>query len=151
MTEASLEQLYAAPILALAADIPLAGHLNGAAWRAKKRSPLCGSSVAVELDLADGKVCAFAQDVKACALGQASAAVLGRAVLGCDRATIAAGRDALEAMLTAGGPMPPAPFEGLEALRPAAAFPNRHPSILLAWEATLAAIDEARTGSAAAL
>jgi NifU-like protein involved in Fe-S cluster formation len=54
-----------------------------------------------------------------------------------------AGRDALKAMLREDGPTPPAPFDGLEVLRPAAAYKNRHASIMLALEATLEAVDQA--------
>lgn len=142
MPEQSLEELYSGQILALAADIPNAGRLATPQARVKKRSPLCGSTVTVDLTVEGGRVSDFAQNVRACALGQASAAVLGRHVLGLPRATIAAGRDALFAMLTEDGPTPPAPFDALETLRPAAAYRNRHPSILLAWDATLAAFDE---------
>ena len=46
-------------------------------------------------------------------------------------------------MLKAGGPAPGAPFEELEVLLPARDYKNRHASILLAWDATLAAFDEA--------
>jgi len=87
--------------------------------------------------------------VRACALGQASSSVMGSHVMGLERATIAQGRDALEAMLKQDGPTPPAPFEGLEVLRPARNFKNRHASILLAWDAVLEALDMAqasRTG-----
>lgn len=142
MTEQSLEQLYSTQILALAADIPHAGQLDAPAARVKKRSPLCGSTVTVDLVVEGEKVAQFAQNVKACALGQASAAILGAQVIGLDRATIAAGRDALLAMLTEDGPTPPPPFAGLEVLRPARSYPNRHPSIMLAWEATLGGFDE---------
>ncbi len=149
MSDDSLEALYSGRILALAADIPHAGRLDGPdtpdapGASARKRSPLCGSTVTVHLALEHGRIARFAQQVRACALGQASASVLGRAAIGADRATIATARAALEAMLTADGPTPPAPFEELEVLRPAAAYRNRHPSILLAWDATLAAMDEA--------
>lgn len=146
MSEPDLAQLYSTRILALAADIPHAGKLAAPQASVKKRSPLCGSTVTAELVLRQGRIAEFAQNVKACALGQASAAVLGAQVLGCERASIAAGRDALLAMLRDDGPTPPAPFEGLEVLRPARAYKNRHASILLAWDATLAAFDEANAG-----
>lgn len=149
MTEQSLEQLYSTQILALAADIPHAGRLGAPMSSVRKRSPLCGSTVTVDLSVDDGRITDFAQNVKACALGQSSASILGRHVIGLDRGTIAAARDALLAMLTEDGPTPPAPFEGLEVLRPATAYRNRHPSILLAWEATLAAFDEATAAAKA--
>ena len=75
-----LIKLYSQRILALAADIPLTERLRDPQVTARRRSPLCGSTVTVDLDLADGRIAAFGQDVKACALGQASASVLGRHV-----------------------------------------------------------------------
>ena len=143
MSDTDLMQLYSRRILALTAAIPHLGRLTAPEGSAMRRSPQCGSSVTVDLDLADGRIARFGQEVRACALGQASAAVLGGAVIGRDRAEIAAARDALAAMLSTGAPAPDAPFADLEALAPARDFPNRHASILLAWDATLAAIDDA--------
>jgi len=144
-----LMKLYSDRILALAADIPHIGRLDAPQGTATKRSPLCGSTVTVDVSLDDGRVAAFAQDVKACALGQSSASVLGAAVVGRSRDEIQRGRDQLNAMLKEGGPVPGAPFEGLEALLPARDYKNRHASILLTWDATLAAIDAAADTAAA--
>jgi NifU-like protein involved in Fe-S cluster formation len=141
--EDDLIKLYSQRILALAAEIPLTERLPSPQVSAKKRSPLCGSTVTVDLNLTDGRIVAFGQDVKACALGQAAASVLGSAVIGLTRDRIATARDQLSAMLKAGGPVPEAPFEGFEVLLPARDFKNRHASILLALDATLAACDEA--------
>jgi NifU-like protein involved in Fe-S cluster formation len=99
--------------------------------------------VTVDLDVAVGRVTRFAQDVRACALGQASAALLGAQVIGQDRAALVSLRDAVKAMLTEDGPVPPAPFDGYAVLLPAREFRNRHASILLALEATVEAMDEA--------
>jgi len=148
MAEQSLEQLYSGRILALAADIPHTGRLDAPQASVKKRSPLCGSTVTVDLAIDGERIVEFAQNVRACALGQASASVLGAHVVGLPRATIAAGRDALFAMLTEDGPTPRTPFEALETLRPAAAYRNRHPSILLAWDATLEAFDAVAVSAA---
>ncbi len=138
-----LIKLYSQRILALAADIPLTERLPAPQVTARKRSPLCGSTVTVDLDVADGRITGFGQDVKACALGQASASVLGRHVIGASREEIARTRAELHAMLTASGAAPGAPFGELEVLMPARNYRNRHASILLAWDATLAAFDEA--------
>ncbi|HLS19481.1 MAG TPA: iron-sulfur cluster assembly scaffold protein [Paracoccaceae bacterium] len=135
--------LYSQRILALAAGIPRIGRLESPDGSAMKRSPLCGSTVTVDVGVEDGRISDFAQDVKACALGQASASVLGAAVMGRSRDEIARGRDQLEAMLKKSGPTPDAPFGELEVLEPARDYKNRHASILLAWDATLAAMDEA--------
>lgn len=140
MSDADLVSLYSGRILALAADIPHLGRLEAPQASVKRRSPLCGSTVTVDLDVAQGRVVRFAQDVKACALGQASAAILGGAVLGASLEEIARGRDELLAMLKSDGPAPQAPFEGLEVLIPAREYKNRHASIMLALDATLEAI-----------
>lgn len=142
--ETDLTKLYSQRILALAADIPHLERLEAPMASARKRSPLCGSTVTVDLDLADGRITRFGQDVKACALGQAAAAVVGANVIGRTRAEIAAARDQLSAMLKAGGPPPAAPFDGLEVLLPARDYKNRHASILLSLEATLEAFDAAQ-------
>jgi NifU-like protein involved in Fe-S cluster formation len=138
-----LIKLYSQRILALAADIPHHERLADPQVSARKRSPLCGSTVTVDLRITDGKVSDFGQDVKACALGQAAAAVLGRHVIGCTREEIAQARDQLRAMLKENGPVPDAPFAELEVLMPARDYKNRHASILLALEATLEAFDQA--------
>ena len=137
-------KLYSGRILALAADMPRTTRLADPDGTAKKRSPLCGSTVTVDVVLKDGKISDYAQDVKACALGQAAASVIGSAIIGQTPETIARGRDELTLMLKSGGPVPSSPFEGLEVLEPAKDYKNRHASILLAFDATLAAIDAAR-------
>ena len=138
-----LMKLYSQRILALAAEIPHIGRLDEAQGSAMKRSPLCGSTVTVDIVMDGDRIDDFAQDVKACALGQSSASVLGADVIGRTRAEIETGRDELKAMLKHDGAVPGAPFEALEALLPAKDYKNRHASILLAWDATLAAMDDA--------
>jgi NifU-like protein involved in Fe-S cluster formation len=142
-TDTDLIKLYSQRILALAADIPLTDRLAAPQATARRRSPLCGSTVTIDLRIEDGRIAAFGQDVKACALGQASASVLGGHVIGATRDEIAGAREALAAMLKAGGTEPDDPFEEIEVLLTARDYKNRHASILLAWDATLAAFDEA--------
>ncbi len=142
--ETDMIKLYSGRILALAADLPHTTRLEAPDGTAKKRSPLCGSTVTVDVALTDGKVTGYAQDVKACALGQAAASVIGSAVIGLTPNQIADGREQLFAMLKTDGPVPAAPFEGLDVLEPAKDYKNRHASILLAFDATLAAIDAAK-------
>jgi NifU-like protein involved in Fe-S cluster formation len=138
-----LMKLYSQRILALAAGIPHIGRLDAPGGSAMKRSPLCGSTVTVDVVMDGERIAEFAQDVKACALGQSSASVLGANAIGRTRGEIARARDELEAMLKQGGPAPPAPFGELEVLEPAKDYKNRHASILLAWDATLAAMEQA--------
>ena len=140
--DTDLIKLYSARILELAADIPHHARLAEPGITVKKRSPLCGSTVTVDLTLTDGKVSAFGQDVKACALGQASASVVGGAILGCTPDQVRQARDELRAMLKEDGPAPQAPFDGLEVLRPAVAYKNRHASILLTLDAASEAVEQ---------
>ncbi|MDB6178554.1 iron-sulfur cluster assembly scaffold protein [Paracoccus sp. Z330] len=143
MADSDLMQLYSRRILALTTAIPHQGRLATPEASASKRSPHCGSSVTVDLVLSDGAISEFAQQVRACALGQASAAVLGGAIIGRTRHDMIVARDQLRAMLKQEGPAPAAPFADLEALLPAKDYPNRHASILLAWDATIEAMDSA--------
>ena len=136
MSDSDLIRLYSGRILELAAGIPHLGRLDAPDGSAKRRSPLCGSTVTVDVTVHGGRVAAFAQDVKACALGQAAASVLGRVVIGRTRAEVEAARDAVAEMLKSGGPAPAAPFDGFDVLIPARDYKNRHASILLPLEAT---------------
>lgn len=135
MSDADLFKLYSQRILALAADIPHSAPLAEPSHRATRRAPLCGSTVSVALRLEGERIAAFSQSVHACALGQASAAIFGAAVIGCTPAQVRALCDGLAEMLR-GGAVPGAPFAGYEVLVAARAYPNRHASILLAPEAT---------------
>ncbi|WP_299552845.1 iron-sulfur cluster assembly scaffold protein [uncultured Tateyamaria sp.] len=141
--DTDLIKLYSSRILGLAADIPHHVRLADPQATVKKRSPLCGSTVTIDVAVEDGRITAFGQDVKACALGQAAAAVTGGAVIGCTLDEVLAARDALRAMLKSGGPVPPAPFDGFEVLEPARDYKNRHASILLSIEATAEAMEQA--------
>ena len=101
-----IDDLYTASILRLAANMPRAGRLDAPDASSEKVSRLCGSRVLVDLRLEGDRVADFAQEVKACALGQAAAAVLGEHVLGARVDEIESARDQLAAMLKAGGAWP---------------------------------------------
>lgn len=141
MADSDLINLYSKRILAMASDIPHTGRLDEPMGTARVRAPMCGSVVTVDLDIAEGRVTRFAQDVKACALGQAAASVVGRNVIGRSRADIATAREAMAEMLAGRGDGPAGPFDALAVLKAARDFTNRHASILLSLDATLSAID----------
>lgn len=147
--DTDLIKLYSARILELAADIPHLGRLSAPDASVKKRSPLCGSTVTVDVSVTDGRITDFAQDVKACALGQAAASVVGAAAIGATKAQIETARDQLKAMLKSDGPAPDAPFDGLSVLMPARDFKNRHASILLSLDATAEAMHQAEQANCA--
>ena len=134
-----IDDLYSAKILALAANMPRAGRLAAPDASADKVAKLCGSTIHVDLTLRDGRVADYAQEVKACALGQAAAAILGEHAIGATPAEIEMARDAFRAMLKTGGPPPEGRFSDLAMLAPVKDYPARHASTLLAFEATVEA------------
>jgi len=139
-----IDELYSARILKLAANLPFSGRLPAPEGTGERVAKLCGSKAVVDVVLdGEGRVSAFAQDVKACALGQAAAGVLGEAVIGASVDELTAARDAMLAMLKAGGEGPDGRFEGLRALKQVADYPARHASTMVAIEATLDAVQQA--------
>ena len=139
--------LYNREILRLAASIPHQNRLAAPHATAEKRSAVCGSQVIVDVVLdRKGRVTALGQEVKACALGQASAALMGGNAVGATAADLAAARDALAAYLK-GERDDPGAWPGLSLFADARPFAARHPSILLSFEAAaeaaLAAVAQA--------
>jgi NifU-like protein involved in Fe-S cluster formation len=131
-----IDELYSARILRAAANMPRAGRLARPDASAEKVSKLCGSRVRVDVALRDGRVADYAQEVKACALGQAAAAIMGEHAIGATVQEIESARDALRAMLKSGGPPPEGRFADLAMLAPVKDYPPRHASTMLAFEAT---------------
>lgn len=141
-----IDALYSSQILSLAANMPFAGRLSAPEGSSEKVAKLCGSRVRVDVALDDeGRVRDFAQDVQACALGQASAAVLGAHVIGADLDDLENARLGLRAMLKDGGSPPAGRFSDLAMLEPVKAYPARHASTLLAFEAAVEAVRLAST------
>ena len=138
-----IDDLYSARLLKLAANLPRVGRLADPDATSEKVSKLCGSRVTVDVKVEGDRVADFAQDVKACALGQASAAVLGAHVIGASLAELETTRDAFRAMLKADGPAPEGRFAELALLAPVKDYPARHTSTLLAFEAAAEAVKNA--------
>lgn len=129
------EPLYNAEILRLATSIPHHTRLAAPQATAERRSPTCGSRITVDVVLdAAGLVAELGQDVRACALGQASASLMGAHALGRSVAELEAARDDLAAYL-AGSRAEPSDWPGLHVLARAKDYPARHASIRLAFEA----------------
>ena len=135
--------LYNRDILRLAASIPHQRRLAEAQASAERRSPVCGRRVVVDVVLdGAGRVAALGQEVKACALGQASASLMGAAALGRSSAELARARDELAAYL-AGGRDDPGDWPGLAIFAEARPFTARHAAILLPFQAAAQAAEEA--------
>lgn len=127
--------LYNSTILRLATSIPYQIRLADPQATVEKRSPVCGSRVTVDVRLGpDGRVAAIGQEVRACALGQASAALMGEHAIGRSSDELAAARDALTDFL-AGSRDDPGDWPGLDIFLPARPHKARHASIRLAFEA----------------
>lgn len=133
--------LYNRDILSLAvatADFP---PLEAARHRVSARAPLCGSAIILDLDTdADGRVTGVGLHVEACALGQASAALLARHAPGQGLTEIRAARDAITAWFRGEGEAPAWP--GFDLLAAARDYPARHGAILLPFDAAVAALED---------
>ena len=135
--------LYNSRILRLAASIPHLKRIAAPAGSVERRSPICGSCVTVDVDIdAEGRIAALGLDVRACALGQASAALMGAHAIGRSLADMRQARAALAAFL-AGERDDPGDWPGLDIFLPARPHSARHPSIRLAFEAAEAALAQA--------
>jgi len=147
-----LDDVYNKRILELAANIPRIGRLAAPDASATAHSRLCGSTVTVDLAMQGDVVTDFAHIVKACALGQASSAIMAQNVIGAHASELRAAREAMRRMLKENGPPPEGRFAEAKVLEPVRDFRARHASTLLTFDAVVDAIDqiEAKVTSAAA-
>lgn len=148
----SLDDIYSDKILELAAAIPRTKRLERPDASARAHSKLCGSTIEVDLKLADGRVSDYGQTVKACLLGQTSASVMGREIVGSTPDELRHVGEAMRAMLKAGGAPPTGRWADLKVLEPVKDYKARHTSTLLVFEAVEKALDEieAKRGAGAA-
>ncbi|MDO1557843.1 iron-sulfur cluster assembly scaffold protein [Brevundimonas sp. 2R-24] len=141
-----IDEIYSDRILRLAANMPRAGRLPAPQGTGEQTAKLCGSRAVVDVTLDDqDRIAGFAQEVKACALGQAAAAVLGEMVIGASVKELVDARDALMAMLKHGAPPPAGRFAGLAVLECVRDYPARHASTLVAFDAAVAAVRQAQS------
>ena len=144
-----LNDIYNRRILELAGEIPRLGRLAAPDASATAHSKLCGSTVTIDLKLADGKVSDFAHDVKACALGQASSSIMARNVVGATPDELRALREDMRRMLKENGAPPSGKWADCAVLEPVRDYKARHASTLLTFDAVVSAldqIDKARAG-----
>ena len=137
-----LDDIYNTKILELAGNIPRIGRLAEPDATARAHSRLCGSTVTVDLKMADGRVSDFAHDVKACALGQASSSIMARNVVGSTAAELRDIRQAMHRMLKENGAPPGGRWEELRYLEPVRDYRARHASTLLTFDAVVDAVDQ---------
>jgi NifU-like protein involved in Fe-S cluster formation len=139
---AELDDIYSGRILELASGISHIRRLPDPKVSATAHSKLCGSTVIVDLVVEQGRVVSFGQVVKACLLGQAACAVMGREIIGTEAAELRAVGAAMRAMLKAGGDPPAGRWSDLGVLAPVRAHKGRHASVLLAFDAVEAALNQ---------
>jgi NifU-like protein involved in Fe-S cluster formation len=147
----TLSEIYNAKILELAASIPRAVRLDTPDATATAHSKLCGSTVTVDLNMQDGRVVEFGQNVKACLLGQSAASVMGREIVGSTTAELREIGAVMRRMLKENGPPPTGRWADLAVLEPVRDYKARHASTLLVFDAVERALDEieARAGEGA--
>ncbi len=146
-----MDELYSPEILALAAEIPFVGALEDADVVATATSRICGSRLRMWAVFAPdgGAIAKLGVEIRACALGQAAAAIVLPQLPGLAEDAIRAGRDAFHRFLKEAGPPPGPPFNGLAVLAPVRDWPARHGAVMLPFEAALKAFALARDGGAA--
>lgn len=138
----SAERLYTPELLAAAVELAQWPPLECAPLHGTARSPTCGSSIALDLRLdSEGRIDAIGLRVRACAIGQAAAAVFSRHARGCDLAAITRMHDRFAAWLDEEAPAPDWP--DLELIAPARDYRARHGAMLLPWKAALAGLSSA--------
>lgn len=144
-----LDEIYNARILDLAGNIGRIGRLAAPDATATRHSRLCGSQITVDLRMEGDVVADYAHEVKACALGQAAAAVMARHVVGATATELRQARDDMFAMLKEGAAPPAGRFAEISCLEPVRDFKARHTSTMLVFEAVVACLDDIAAARAA--
>ncbi len=137
MSEAA--RLYTPEMLGLAVELARWPALPDAAWHGSARSAACGSTIDMDIDLdGTGRVVALGMRVRACAVGQAAAAIFARQSAGLDPARLPEVLAELERWIAGDAEMPAWP--DLQIIAAARNFPGRHGAMLLPWRAAVAAL-----------
>ncbi|MBX2804541.1 MAG: iron-sulfur cluster assembly scaffold protein [Hyphomicrobiales bacterium] len=131
----NLDDLYSGRILELAANIPRTERLDDPDVTARAYSKLCGSRVTIDLNMADGIVTDYGQEVKACLLGQSSAAIMGKLIVGSTPDELRDVGRKMREMLKENGPPPTGKWSDLALLEPVRDYKARHASTLLVFDA----------------
>lgn len=142
------DPLYKRELLRLAANATGSGRLPEPCGTGTAHNPACGDKVVVDVLVEDGRIQALAHHTMACALTQASAAILGAEAVGMNRDEVEALHEVVGAMLE-GGPPPEAPFDVFSVFDGVAEHRSRHKCVLLPIEAILAALAASERNEAA--
>ena len=137
-----LAELYNSQILAFAANVGRIGRLPVPSASATARSPLCGSTVTIDIVVENGIVADFAHEVRACVLGQASSSIMAQQIIGASIAELLAVREEMLKMLNANGAPPSGRFADLAILQPVRDYRSRQASTMLTFDAVSDAISQ---------
>lgn len=135
--------LYSARILEIAGAARPAPRLDHPDATARKVSRVCGSVVEIDLAFEEGKVSNYGALINACALGQTSAAIVAEHIVGSSPDELRGVRERMVAMLKSGGEPPDGKWHDLKYLEPVRAYPARHASTLLVFDAIVEALNRA--------
>ena len=135
--------LYTNNILELASTIPITTRLKQPDVTVTKRTAICGSSITLDLNISASKISEIGLDIKACALGQASACIFLTHAVGTDIKVISELRKNLKMFLDAGSFLIKDPFAEYKYFEPAQKVPYRHDSVLLILDASIEALQKA--------
>lgn len=142
---AMLDEIYNRQILQFAGTIPRLGRLDTPDATATAHSRLCGSTVTVDLKMDGDVVTDFSHEVRACALGQASSAIMAKNVVGATADELRSVRETMRRMLKENGPPPEGRFGELRLLEPVRDYKARHASTMLTFDAVVDAIGQIET------
>lgn len=145
---ADLDTVYSDRLLELAAAMPRAIRLEQPDATASARAKLCGSTITVDINVSDGRFTDFGQDVQACLLGQAAAAIVARDIVGASVPEFHEAAQVMRHMLKQGGPPPAGRWPDLALLQPVKDYPHRHASTLLVFDAVEKALAEIEASGA---
>jgi NifU-like protein involved in Fe-S cluster formation len=145
-----LSDLYSEKILDIATHVPARARLADPDASARRSSRICGSVIEIDIKMKDGMVIGFGLEVSACALGQTSAAIVAKQIIGATPDELRLLRTQMHAMLKAAGAPPTGErWDELKYLEPVRDYPARHASTLLVFDAVVDAIEaiETQTGA----
>lgn len=137
-----LSDLYSEKILQIAGNQPIPGRLPDPDASARRVSRVCGSTIEIDIKVRNGVITGYGHEISACALGQTSAAVVARNIVGTPTEEFRAVREQMTAMLKADGTPPTGKWDDLRYLEPVREYRPRHTSTLLVFDAVVDALDE---------
>lgn len=135
----SADRLYTPEMLAAAVELANVPPIDDAPLHGSARSPACGSTLDMDVVLDEsGSITRLGMKVRACAVGQAAAAIFARHANARNAGDIDNALRAFGAWLEGDGPEPDWPDISLVA--PARDYRGRHGAMLLPWKAAMSAL-----------